>query len=137
MKLIRGWPWGAPRAVTEAEPEELSFGDRDDRTTTHISDMQLIQPEDPRSEYKALWLAMIAEKLDEGWRTAYSDGCGRSNHNSYACHREDRRGGAEETTGGQSNSHQPGQRSSPQIPNRTGNQGSPAIAGSPEPRHWH
>ena len=42
---------------------------------------------------------MIAQKLGEGWRAAYSDGCGRDNHCSFACHREDRRGG-ESTTGG-------------------------------------
>lgn len=51
--------------ITEAEPEELSFGSRDNLTTAHISDMQLIRPEDPRSEYEALWLTMIGEKLDE------------------------------------------------------------------------
>ena len=62
--------------------------------------MQLMEPEDPRSEYEALWLTMIGEALDEGWRIAYSDGCGRDNHNSYACHRGDRRGGEEKTTGG-------------------------------------
>lgn len=43
---------------------------------------------------------MIGEKMDEGWRIAYNDGCGRDNHNSFACHREDRRGGTEETVGG-------------------------------------
>ena len=42
----------------------------------------------------------VGEKLDEGWRLAYSDGCGRDNHNSFACHREDRRGGPEATMGG-------------------------------------
>ena len=62
--------------------------------------MQLLQPEDARSEYEALWLTLIAEKLDEGWRVAYSDGCGRDNHNSFACHRENRRGGDTNTTGG-------------------------------------
>ena len=35
-----------------------------------------------------------------GLRLAYSDGCGRDDHNSYACHREDRIGGPEEMTGG-------------------------------------
>ena len=63
--------------ITDAEPEELSYGDRDDTGTTHLTDMQLIEPEDPRSEYEAFWLTMISEKLDEGWRTAYSDGCSR------------------------------------------------------------
>ena len=86
--------------LTTAEPDELSYGDRDDTGSTQLRDMQLIQPEGTRSEYEALWLAMIGQKLDEGWRTAYSDGCGRDNHNSYACHREDRRGGKETTTGG-------------------------------------
>lgn len=64
--------------------------------------MQLLQPEGPRSEYEALWLSMIGQKLDEGWRVAYSDGCGRDNHNSFACHKEDRRGGDrnDTTTGG-------------------------------------
>ena len=62
--------------------------------------MQLLHPEDARSEYEALWLTLIAEKLDEGWRVAYSDGCGRDNHNSFACHREDRRGSKPHTTGG-------------------------------------
>ena len=85
---------------TIAEPQELSYGDRDDTDKTHLMDMQLIQPDDTRSKYEALWLTMLAEKLDEGWRLAYSDGCGRDNHNSYACHREDRRGGEETTTGG-------------------------------------
>ena len=78
--------------ITEAAPTELSFGDSDDTGTTILTDMQLLQPEDPRSEYEALWLTMIGEKLNEGWRVAYSDGCGRDNHNLHACHREDRRG---------------------------------------------
>ena len=73
---------------------------RDDTSKAHLTDMQLLQPEDTRSEYEALWLAMIGEKLGEGWRVAYSDGCGRDNHNSFACHREDRRGNQEMTTGG-------------------------------------
>lgn len=75
--------------VTTAAPDELSFGDRDDTGSTPLTDIQLIQPEDPRSECEELWLTMLGEKLDEGCRLAYSDGCGRANHNSFACHRED------------------------------------------------
>ena len=87
--------------ATTAEPHELSYGDRDDTSKAPLRDMQLIQPEDQRSEYEVLWLSMLGEKLDKGWRLAYSDGCGRDNHNSYACHRENRRGEKKEaTTGG-------------------------------------
>ena len=74
--------------ATIAEPGELSFRDCDDTGNTALTDQQLIQREDPRSEYEALWLTMLGEKMDEGWRLAYSDGCGRANHNSFACHRE-------------------------------------------------
>ena len=79
--------------IMEADSEELSFGDRDDLVTTHIHDLQLLQPEGPRCEYEALWLTMIAQHLDEGWRVAYSNGCRRDNHHAYACYRVDRRGG--------------------------------------------
>ena len=49
--------------VAEAEPEELSYSDRDDIGAAHLMDMQLMEPDDPRSEHEALWLTMIGEKL--------------------------------------------------------------------------
>ena len=68
-------------------------------STIHLTDTQVLYREHARSEYKALWLAMLGDQLDEGWRLAYSDRCGRNNHNSYPCHREARRGGGQSRTG--------------------------------------
>ena len=46
------------------------------------------------------WLARIGERLDEGWRVAYTDGCGREGHTAYAYHRTSRRETSEHTSGG-------------------------------------
>lgn len=52
-----------------------------------------------RSEYRALWIAMLEENLDEGQRLAFTDGCGRQVHHSFLCHRTDQHVGASSTTG--------------------------------------
>lgn len=63
--------------MTTADPHELSWGDRDDRSVHALGDLEILQPSDSRSEYKVLWMARLAERLDEGSRLAFSDGCGR------------------------------------------------------------
>lgn len=80
-----------PRAygMTTADPHELSYRDRDDLGSCALLYMQLPHPKDGRSEYKALWMALLGAKLDEGCRLAYTDGCGRQGHHSYVCHRTD------------------------------------------------
>lgn len=42
--------------------------------------MQLLQPQNTQSEYEALWLTLIVERLDEGRRIAYSNGSGKNDH---------------------------------------------------------
>ena len=85
--------------VTTADSHKLSWGDRDDRSSYALSDMQVLHPSDRRSEYSVLWMAMLGEKLDEGWRLAFSDGCGRQGHHCFTCHRTMRRGEDTSTTG--------------------------------------
>ena len=87
--------------ATEADATSLSYGNREDLTVIALTDLQLIDPRDTRSEHKVPWLTRIDEKLDEGWRLAYTDGWGQEGHTAYACHRDFRREGTgQHTTGG-------------------------------------
>lgn len=40
---------------------------------------------------------MLGDKLDEESRLAYTDGCGRQGHHTYACYQTDRQGGQQNT----------------------------------------
>ena len=65
---------------------ELSIGDMHLTHTTALTDMQLIPVDHPDSAYAAFWAARIGNKLDEGWRTAYSDSTRRDNHHTAVSH---------------------------------------------------
>ena len=73
--------------MTTVDPHELSWGDRDDRSTHALRDLQILQPPDSRSEYEVLWMARLPEQVDKRCRLAFSDGCGRDGDHSFACHR--------------------------------------------------
>ena len=53
--------------------------------------MQLIPVDNIDSGYAAVWAARIGSKLDEGWRTAYSDGSGCQQQHAAASHTVSRR----------------------------------------------
>ena len=55
--------------------------------------MQLIHHSHIDSGYAAIWAARIGTHLDEGWRTAYSDGTGCDSRTAAASHTTSRRAG--------------------------------------------
>ena len=54
----------------------LSRGDRNNTTPSYARFEEFYAPEDKRSETKAYWATNISQWLDQGWRTAYTDGTG-------------------------------------------------------------
>ena len=71
--------------------QALSFGDMEDTEPVPLPDMQIIPHDHIDSEYAAVWAARIGTHLDEGWRTAYSDGSGCRAYNATASHTTSRR----------------------------------------------
>ena len=87
------------RLTTASEPRELSFGDMHCTAPTQLRDLQLIPLHTHLdSGCTAVWAAKIGSKLDEGWRTAYSDGSGCSSQHAAASHSTSRRENEQETT---------------------------------------
>lgn len=63
--------------------------------------MQLIEPGHLDSTFTGYWAARIGTKMDEGWRTAYSDGSGCDNHHAAASHTTSRRADEQPITSSQ------------------------------------
>ena len=66
-----------------------------DTEHAQLQDLQLIPPSHIDSGYAGVWVAKIGSKLDEDWRTAYSDGSGCGSHTAAASHTTSRRAGEE------------------------------------------
>ena len=86
------------RLLPVSDPLELSWGNAEGSLPSPLHDMQLIPPDHFDSTYKAIWVGRIGHKLDEGWRTAYSDGTGRGNHYAAASYSTSRREGQASAT---------------------------------------
>jgi len=76
------------------EPEERSYGKRDDTSHTSLIDFTIMDPSEERSKTKAFWALGLEALKEEGWRVSYTDGSGRDGKVAGGVFSEDRRRGA-------------------------------------------
>ena len=74
------------------QPEERSYGDRDDTCKTTLNNLTILEPEDQRSHYQAYWASGLGYLLDAGWRLCYTDVTGREGEVAAGVYSEERRG---------------------------------------------
>ena len=90
-EAVRGERSRAVRLLPVQDDSELSWGNGELSRPAPLHDLQLVQLEQIDSGYRAMWAGRIGGMLDQGWRTAYSDGSGRGNHHAAASHSTSRR----------------------------------------------
>ena len=105
-------PWRRPRLTNRGSVQSDRRGgtrspelrqSRQKRPTTGpgaITIMTLMTPQDDNSRHTLPWMTKIAEQLDMGWTTIYSDRTGREHHTASACASHSRRT-SERTSGHQ------------------------------------
>ena len=72
---------------TRASLKQLSFGDRDSRTTlTNTRNITIFNPKDQTSKTKAYCDIQLALLVRDGFNLAYTDGSGRESHNAAGLH---------------------------------------------------
>ena len=93
-------PICAAARLRTADPDQLSYGDRDDLEPLPgvLTDMSIMDAREENSKSSGPWLATISRLMDEGWRARYSDGSGAEGHAASAAHMMSRRAEPERTT---------------------------------------
>jgi len=76
--------------LTGIQPEERSYGDREDTTTFALSNLTIYDPGEERSKTAIYWKLGIDSLAEEGWRTAFTDGTGREGKAAAWVHCEDK-----------------------------------------------
>ncbi|KAF8422939.1 hypothetical protein EV426DRAFT_669791 [Tirmania nivea] len=65
--------------LTGAEPDELSYGDRDDHRSPPILGLDIIPADSKQSQEKKEWYTELAALKDSGWSLLFTDGTGGKN----------------------------------------------------------
>ena len=80
-------------------PQELSMGNREDRTSPPLIDARIFDPQDDRSKSKTHWLAALAQRRQEGFRMVYTDGSGKDGQTAAGVFSTDIRGNEDRSYG--------------------------------------
>ena len=76
-------PICAAARLSATDGNQLSYGNRDHTHATPagtLTDMTIMDSREERSKARGPWLATIGALMENGWRTAYSDGSGAEGH---------------------------------------------------------
>ncbi|KAF8417556.1 hypothetical protein EV426DRAFT_622402, partial [Tirmania nivea] len=65
--------------LTGAEPDELSYGDRDDHRSPPILGLDIISADSKRSQEMKEWYTELAALKDSGWSLLFTDGTAGKN----------------------------------------------------------